>query len=130
MNTAAWLVVAGGAFCCGALMAQVGGDWRRALWGWAAWAISPYLVLAATLLAVQVLKPHRPSGRTFAVAVTVGGLLGPLLYVDALYVHPDAQGPLALLTIPLLQVGVATATVVAASAWTHLRRLVHRGKPS
>lgn len=64
------------------------------------WAISP---LAGLAVAARWFRSSRWVLATFAAGAAVIGLVGVLAYIDVAFVHPDAQGGLAFLTIPVAQ---------------------------
>ena len=64
------------------------------------------LCAAATLgvaLGIRLLRDTSLASRVFAVAAVVIGLVGVYAYVDAAFLHPDAQGGLVFLFMPLVQ---------------------------
>ena len=92
---------AGALFTLAAMAVAAGG--RRPLGGsglgFAAWALLPYLVLAGGL---GRFWSHR--ARLAGLAGTAVVVLGAAaLYADAVWLHPDAQGGLAFVTVPVLQ---------------------------
>ena len=88
-------------------MAQPWGDndAYQSLWGYAwllalaVWATSPYLM-------ILFLNRKASQVQAIKLADIIGALivsLGVLLYVDAAFLHPDPQGALAFITVPLYQ---------------------------
>ena len=86
------------------------------------WALSPYAGLA---LGAGVFKRWNVARRVFAAGAACVGMGGLLVYADVAFVHPDAQGGLAFLTVPLAQLA-ATAGLAAIAAilvaWQHRSR--------
>jgi len=64
------------------------------------WAVSP---LAGLAVAARWFRSPRWTLAVFAVGAAAIGVLGVLAYIDVAFVHPDAQGGLAFLTIPVVQ---------------------------
>lgn len=125
-NISRWLaaiaVLLGAASSC-VLMVFVGGGWKSGTAGYAAWALMPYAVSAVILVALRFvrLRPMLECSINWFIALVAVG--GPLLYVDALFIHPDAQGALAMLMVPLIQAGLLLFASVAGVIW-HWR--IHR----
>ena len=112
------LLAAGALGTLAALGYAGGGDLLDAAGlGFVAWALLPYVVLAGGL------------GRFWSHRARLAGLVGAAvvvlgaaaLYADAIWLHPDAQGGLAFVTVPVLQLLLGGATV-AAAWWLHRRR--------
>lgn len=82
-----------------------------------AWLLIPHAAMAAALM----VKQHNGAtpGHWHAVAIVVC-IAGVLAIADAIYWHPDAQGALAVMMVPLLQ-GVALALLLPLSGWAHRR---------
>lgn len=64
------------------------------------WAVSP---LAGLALGMRLLRGSVVARRVFAGGAVLVGLVGVYAYVDAAFLHPDAQGGLAFLFVPLGQ---------------------------
>ena len=80
--------------------------------GFVLWALLPYGVLA-----VGLPRFWSARARTAGLAGTIAAVAGALaLYADALWVHPDAQGALAFVFVPVVQLAVATLTLGLAFA--------------
>ena len=79
----------------------------------AAWLLSPYVVLSAALVFLR--SKHRPSFHWFVVAalVSIGGIL---LLSDVIFWHKDAQGAIAVILVPLFQ-GAAFAVLLPFAKW-------------
>ena len=64
------------------------------------WAVSPYPGLA---LGLRLLRGSRVAARVFAGGALILAIPGLVAYVDAAFVHLDAQGGLVFVFAPLLQ---------------------------
>ncbi|HEX9952473.1 MAG TPA: hypothetical protein VGB53_11935 [Rubricoccaceae bacterium] len=84
--------------------------------GFAAWALLPYAALAVGLSRFWSARA-RVAGLVGAGAVVLGAAA---LYADALWLHPDAQGALAFVFVPVVQLAVVLGTV--GLAWVLHRR--------
>ncbi|HEX8298182.1 MAG TPA: hypothetical protein VF594_03405 [Rubricoccaceae bacterium] len=84
--------------------------------GFAAWAILPYAALAVGLSHFASARA-RVAGLAGAAAIVLGAAA---LYADALWLHPDAQGALAFVFVPVVQLAVVLVTV--GLAWVLNRR--------
>lgn len=72
------------------------------------WLVSPYIML--------VYYHRQASGRLTStkefVMVTLVSMLGLGVMTDVIYIHPDPQGAIALMMVPLLQFGGILATAI------------------
>lgn len=113
-----WLTIGAlvlGALCSSALIVYVG--WKQEVLGYVAWTLMPYAALAAILLCAHLFCTARSVQLLYAWACIGIALAGPLLYIDAMFVHVDAQGALAVLMIPLIQAALSIVVVVIALLW-------------
>ena len=117
MNWLAWSALLLGALCSAGLMVFVVGGWRHGVLGYVAWALMPHAVLAVMLLWARRVRVDRPVQLLSAWAGVVIALGGPLLYIDAMFVHVDAQGALVVLMVPVIQTTLGIAAVVAGILW-------------
>ena len=81
------------------------------------WAVSPYAGLAFGL---RLLRRSRVASRVFAGSAPILAIPGLVAYVDAAFVHLDAQGGLVFVFAPLLQWAAVAALGVACAllrAW-------------
>lgn len=81
------------------------------------WAVSPYAGLAFGL---RLLRRSRVASRVFAGSAPILAIPGLVAYVDAAFVHLDAQGGLVFVFAPLLQWAAVVALGVACAllrAW-------------
>jgi hypothetical protein len=85
----------------------------------AAWLLLPHIVIAASTLAARRRGRSVPAGEWLLAAGCAAG--GVLLLADIMFWHRDAQGGIAILMVPLLQL----------PAWLVLRWLFRRlaGRP-
>ena len=80
--------------------------------GFVAWALFPYGVLAVGLPRFWSAQA-RTAGLAGTAAIVAGALA---LYADALWLHPDAQGALAFVFVPAVQLAAAAVTLGLAFA--------------
>jgi len=80
--------------------------------GLMAWCVSPYVLLAIAAGAMRVSR--RGAIALLATTVLVAGAAA-VAYVDAFFIHLDAQGALILLFMPVWQWVGAVAGIVVAS---------------
>ena len=81
------------------------------------WAVSPYAGLAFGL---RLLRRSRVASRVFAGSAPILAIPGLVAYVDAAFVHLDAQGGLVFVFAPLLQWAAVVALGVGCAllrAW-------------
>lgn len=102
-----------GAVCSSALMTFDGGRWNQNFLSYVPWALMPYALLLVVLWAFRSLRMHPSAQRVLTWSVIVVALAGPLLYIDALFIHVDAQGGLVMLMVPVTQVGAVLVAVIA-----------------
>jgi len=118
-----------GALCSSGLMVFVGGGWKQGVLGYVAWALIPYLTIAVIQLCARFFHLSRPVNLLLIWAALVISTIGPLLYLDALFVHVDAQGALAILMIPVIQILLTLLATLMAVYW-HWRLRRHTRKPA
>ena len=82
-----------------------------------AWLVVPHAAMAAALWFRERKGAAPVHWHAVAIIVCIGGVLA---IADAIFWHPDAQGALAVLMVPLLQ-GVALALLLPLSAWASRR---------
>jgi hypothetical protein len=109
--------VASGALGASLLMAFVGGGWKQGVLGYVAWALMPYAVVTAMLVCARIFRLARGVHLLCHWAGIVIALGGPLLYVDAMFVHVDAQGALVVLMIPVMQTAAVIGAALVAGLW-------------
>ncbi len=86
-----------------------------------AWLTLPHAILGALLvLRRPSVRPH-----VHVVAITVAGG-GILFLADTVFWHPDAQGAIAVLMLPVLQ-GGALMLLLSAAGWIARRARQHTG---
>ena len=112
------LLAAGALGTLAALVYAAGGmdAFRAGALGFVLWALFPYGVLAVALPRFWSARA-RMAGLAGTAAIVVGALA---LYADALWLHPDAQGALAFVFVPVVQLAVAAGT--PGLAWLLHRR--------
>jgi hypothetical protein len=106
-----------GALSSSWLMAFVVGGWKRGTLGYLAWTLMPYAVLLVACIGLCRRGIHPPVRLLLVWAIVLASVGGPLLYIDAMFVHVDAQGALAVLMVPPLQTAIGLLAVVAALVW-------------
>lgn len=122
--------VAAGALCASWLMAFVGGGWKQGVFGYVAWALMPYAVVTAMLVYARLFQLARGVHLLCHWASILVALGGPLLYVDAMFVHVDAQGALVVLMIPVMQTAAGIGAALVAGLWQwRIHRRIRRGAP-
>lgn len=84
----------------------------------AAWLTAPHMVLAGVLM---VLRRRGTPLQPWCIAAALVTVAGLYMHVDAIWLHPDAQGAIAVMITPVLQ-GIAFL-VVAPLAWWAARRM-------
>ncbi len=72
------------------------------------WAITPYIYLAI----MTKLVSHNVSSIIIAVLAFIVGGFGVGGFVDAMFIHPDAQGGLAFIVVPLWQWALLLLTTI------------------
>ncbi len=114
-------VVLAAAVTAALFIVYVSGGWTIGVLGYLAWSLTPYALLLglhyATCAKRLAAFPVREAAWSF-----VGlALVGPFRYFDIIVLHPDAQGAMAMLMVPLLQsIGIACVSGVALS-WYYLQ---------
>lgn len=89
--------------------------WIGFMLGFGIWAISPYLMLC-----VKAKKLNNTARQflTLLLGAMLIGAFGAYGIIDAMFIHPDAQGAIAFIVIPFLQwLGVCAVIVIAESKW-------------
>ena len=89
----------------------------RGILGFVAWSCLPYLIFAVVLTVAHIAAARQSVQLFLAWVTVVVALLGPLLYLDSMFVHPDAQGALVFLVVPVYQLAVALVAVIVAVVW-------------
>lgn len=82
-----------------------------------AWLILPHVAMAGALWLRERQGTAAVHWHAVAILVCIGGVLA---IADAIFWHPDAQGALAVLMVPLLQ-GVALALLLPLAGWASRR---------
>lgn len=99
----------------------VSGGMTMELLGYLAWSLTPYALLLALHYATSAKRLGAFSIRETVWSFVGLALVGPFLYFDIIVLHPDAQGAIAMLMVPLLQsIGIACVSGVAFS-WYYLQ---------
>jgi len=79
----------------------------------AVWLILPYVAMIAALILLHLKNKELLHCYASAVIVTTGGIL---FLSDIIYWHPDPQGAIAVLMIPMLQ-GIVFAVLLPIFSW-------------
>ncbi|MCF8199750.1 MAG: hypothetical protein K9J42_13355 [Sulfuritalea sp.] len=111
------IAVVSGALSTSWLMAFVGGGWKQGVFGYVAWALMPYAVVTAMLVCARIFQLARGVHLLCHWASIVVALGGPVLYIDAMFVHVDAQGALVVLMIPVMQAAAGIGAALVAGLW-------------
>lgn len=82
-----------------------------------AWLLVPHAAIATALVLKQRKGATPAHWHAVAIVVCIGGVLA---IADAIFWHPDAQGALAVMTVPLLQ-AIALVFLLPLSGWAHRR---------
>lgn len=83
-------------------------------------AISPYIALA---LCAKLFAKSEGASRLFLICSLLIGIAGLAAYIDAAFIHVDAQGGLIFLFLPMVQLAAGFALVVACGLWLWLARM-------
>jgi hypothetical protein len=81
----------------------------------AAWLLAPYLALAAWV-AVARTRQWTATASFVSTFVAAGGMA---FLVNILFVHPDPQGGIAILFMPIYQAAAAAVLIAATAVVTH-----------
>jgi len=106
-----------GAVCSSALMTYDGGGWEQELFSRVPWVLMPYALLFVVWYATRLLRMRSTFQPVLTGGIVAVAMAGPLLYYNALFIHVDAQGALAMLMIPVMQVGGALFVIIVALLW-------------
>jgi hypothetical protein len=101
--------------------------WKQGVLGYVAWTLMPYAIMILVRTGLCLFRMHPPALKMLAWTIIITALGGPLLYIDALFVHVDAQGALVILMIPVIQTGFILVAVVAiiVRQWCISRRMAN-----
>lgn len=77
------------------------------------WLLLPYVAIIAVLISLHRQGKAALHCHAATFIVTAGGML---LLADIIYWHPDPQGAIAVLMLPILQ-GIAFAVLLTVSSW-------------
>ena len=72
------------------------------VFGFIGWSVTPYVYLAVLITFIS--KKHALISVLVLVLVVVG--FGLWAFIDSMFIHPDAQGALVFVVIPVWQLGV------------------------
>lgn len=98
LKTLSFIGLALGALATSILLAYAGGN-LISLWsGFTLWALSPYIIL---FLIIYFSKTRLVLSTMTAVSLIC--CLSTSLYIDSIFIHPDAQGALVFLFLPFYQ---------------------------
>lgn len=79
----------------------------------AVWLVLPYAIMSAVLILLRRKGITSAHWHAVAALVSIGGIL---FMTDVIFWHPDAQGAIAVLMIPILQ-GGASALLLPVASW-------------
>lgn len=71
---------------------------------WATWLVAPIVVAGAALIVAKRANRLRAHWNLTAILMAISGVL---YLADVIFLRPDAQGAVAVLMTPILQMGVA-----------------------
>ena len=104
------------------LMGYDVGRWIRGALGYVAWSLLPYALLLGIHLATCAKRLPAFSARETAWSLVGMAVAGPLLYADIRFLHPDAQGAIAMLMVPILQcLGIFVISAISLF-WHYLQK--------
>jgi hypothetical protein len=115
-NSTKWLTLTAllfGAICSSALMTFDGGWWTQKLFGYVPWALMPYALMLVVFLVSRLFHIHPSAQLALTWGVIIVSLTGPLLYIDTVFIHVDAQGGLVMLIIPVTQLVAVLVVIIA-----------------
>ena len=79
----------------------------------AAWLVLPYLVMAAVLIKSGQKGTPSPHWHVLAIGASMVGIV---FLIDVIFLHPDAQGAIAVAMTPLIQ-AVASVLLLPIALW-------------
>jgi hypothetical protein len=92
------------------------GAWTTGVLGYIAWSLTPYAILLGLHYVTCENRLGDFSVREAAWSLIGIALAGPFLYFDIIVLHPDAQGAIAILMVPILQcAGILVISGIALS---------------
>lgn len=110
-------MLGGSAIASAACIVFASGGWTKVEFSYVPWTLMPYLVLVAAYMGTLFSGIQNPARALLVWATVVVALTGPLLYADALFWHVDAQGALAILMVPVIQVALTVFLFCTAAIW-------------
>lgn len=113
-NTVAVFITLTTAVAAALLMGYDTAGWVKGALGYVAWALVPYVLVLGLLLAIRANRLGALSGKEATWSYAIVAAAGPLLYFDIRFMHPDAQGAIAMLMAPILQcAGIGLFSAIA-----------------
>lgn len=110
------IVILAAAVATALFIVYVSGGWTIGVLGYLLWSLAPYALLLVLHYVTCTKRLGAFSVREVAWSFVGVALAGPFLYFDIIVLHPDAQGAIAMLMIPILQfVGIV---VISGIAWS------------
>lgn len=113
----AWLTIAAAAGTSIAFVGAMKPTSTGAFLFFSAWLVLPHVAMAGALWFRGRQGAAPVHWHAVAILVCIGGVLA---IADAIFWHPDAQGALAVLMVPLLQ-GVALSLLLPLAGWASRR---------
>jgi hypothetical protein len=89
--------------------------------------LCPYLAWGIVLLIARRLIIKARTSLVLSVAAVTVGLAGPVLYSDSMFVHPDPQGPILFIVIPMVQLSLLFPTLALAWLFSGTKQKTHIG---
>ena len=109
-------VILAAAVAAALFIVYVSGGWTIGVLGYLLWSLAPYAFLLGLHYATCAKGLGAFSIREVAWSFVGLALAGPFLYFDIIVLHPDAQGAIAMLMVPILQfVGIVVISGIALS---------------
>ena len=117
------VVILAAAVAAASFIVHVSGGWTMDLLCYLAWSQIPYVLLLGLQQAAYANRLAAFSVREAAWSFVGLALVGPFLYFDIIVLHPDAQGAIALLMVPILQcVGIVVISCIVLSWYSFQTR--------
>lgn len=98
------------------------GGWITGALGHVAWSLIPYALLLGLHLAIYTNRFTALSTRETAWSLIGIAIAGPLLYIDIRFLHPDAQGAIVMLMVPIVQCAGIIVISAISLLWYRLQK--------
>ena len=115
-NMVVVVVILAAAIATAWFIVYVSSGWTMGLLAYLAWSLTPYALLLGLYYATCAKRLGACFVREAIWSFDSIALAGPFLYFDIIVLHPDAQGAIAMLMVPILQ--FVWIVVISAIAWS------------